>query len=152
MVVDRTIRYTGRDVTIRWKPALCIHSRKCWQGLPAVFKPGERPWVHPDAAAAEQVVAQVAQCPSGALSIVRPEDTDVEPSNTNMEGMDNQSRPATAVEVTPNGPLIVKGTVEIRHADGRIEVKEERCALCRCGASGNKPWCDGTHRKSGFQG
>ena len=47
---------------------------------------------------------------------------------------------------------LVKGTVEVKHADGRVEVKEKQCALCRCGHSTNKPWCDGSHRKEGFVG
>ena len=62
------------------------------------------------------------------------------------------SEERTIIELAANGPLLVKGTVEVRHPDGRIELKEEKCALCRCGASGNKPYCDGSHRKSGFQG
>jgi uncharacterized Fe-S cluster protein YjdI len=152
MPIERTIRYSGKEVTILWKPHLCIHSRRCWLGLPEVFKPGQRPWVIPDAAAGERITAQVAQCPSGALSMAPVEDQGSRTSDDDVDAPTNTSRPETSVEVTANGPLIVKGTIEVRHADGRVELKEERCALCRCGASGNKPWCDGSHRKSGFAG
>lgn len=140
MSIERTIRYSGKEVTILWKPHLCIHSKKCWRELPAVFKPGQRPWILPDGAAAEAVIAQVHQCPSGALSLA--DEASVE------------SRPyeRTTVEVTPNGPLIVEGGVEVRHADGRVEQREGRCALCRCGRSDNKPFCDGSHKKVGFEG
>src|SRR5262245_52343890 len=69
MAIERTIRYTGKDVTVLWKPHLCTHSTRCWKGLAAVFKPLERPWIHPDSADAARVIAQVHQCPSGALSI-----------------------------------------------------------------------------------
>jgi CDGSH-type Zn-finger protein len=62
------------------------------------------------------------------------------------------SEERTIIEVAANGPLLVKGTVEVKHADGRVEVKEKQCALCRCGHSTNKPWCDGSHRKEGFVG
>ena len=80
-----------------------------------------------------------------------PEDTSRRAA-TNEDGYTSSTGPGASVEVTANGPLIVKGTIEVRHADGRVELKEERCALCRCGSSGNKPYCDGSHRKSGFQG
>ena len=142
--MERTIRYTGKEVAILWKPHLCMHSRKCWTGLPAVFKPGERPWVLPDAAAAQQVIDHVRQCPSGALSILDPNATSEVPTTMSEE--------RTTIEVAANGPLLVKGTVEVKHADGRVEVKETKCALCRCGLSANKPWCDGSHRREGFVG
>jgi len=58
----------------------------------------------------------------------------------------------TKVEVFENGPLIVHGTLEIKHSNGEKEIKETRAAFCRCGVSQNKPFCDGEHRKSGFEG
>lgn len=137
--------FTNGEVTIVWKADLCIHSRKCWQGLPSVFKPGQRPWIHPDGASTDAIVAQVAQCPSGALSIRR----NTEPMLPEAAS-DNTGR--TVVEVTKNGPVLVKADCEITHSDGRTEVKEKMIALCRCGASSNKPFCDGSHRKVGFEG
>lgn len=140
MAIERTIRYSGKEVTILWKQHLCIHSKNCWRGLPTVFKPGERPWILPDAESAQRIIEQVAQCPSGALSIAE--------AQTN----DPMSEETTTIEAAPNGPLLVKGTVHVKHPDGRVEVKEKQCALCRCGASANKPYCDGSHRKVGFEG
>jgi CDGSH-type Zn-finger protein len=55
------------------------------------------------------------------------------------------------IEVRRNGPLIVTGPVELKDADGKLYPVEERIALCRCGASTTKPFCDGTHSKIGFQ-
>ncbi len=55
------------------------------------------------------------------------------------------------IEVRRNGPLIVTGPVELKDADGKHYPVEERMALCRCGASTTKPFCDGTHSKIGFQ-
>ena len=60
--------YSNGEVTIVWKPEMCIHSRKCWKGLGAVFQPGENPWIKPEEASTEEIIAQVGQCPSGALS------------------------------------------------------------------------------------
>lgn len=57
----------------------------------------------------------------------------------------------TVITVRRNGPYIVSGTVELRDADGRTYETQETTALCRCGASTKKPFCDGTHSKVGFQ-
>jgi CDGSH-type Zn-finger protein len=59
--------------------------------------------------------------------------------------------PDVTIEVRRNGPLIVTGPVELKDADGKLYPVEERIALCRCGASTTKPFCDGTHSKIGFQ-
>ena len=61
--------YTNGEVTIVWKKELCTHSTRCWRGLPAVFKPGEKPWIIPEGATSDEIRAQVSRCPSGALSI-----------------------------------------------------------------------------------
>ena len=56
------------------------------------------------------------------------------------------------IRPTKNGPLIVEGPVELFDADGnKVTVDKPRIALCRCGASSNKPFCDGTHSAIGFQ-
>src|SRR5687768_10498315 len=61
--------YTNGELTVVWKPKLCIHSRKCWEGLPSVFDPDKRPWVTITGAASAEIAAQVRQCPSGALTL-----------------------------------------------------------------------------------
>jgi len=58
----------------------------------------------------------------------------------------------TVVEVMENGPLLVFGTLHITNSDGTKEVKNKTTAFCRCGASANKPYCDGAHRKIEFKG
>ena len=74
--------YTNGEITIIWKPDLCIHSRKCWMGLGTVFQPGQRPWIKPEGATTEAIVAQVGQCPSGALSYRMNEATEETPRST----------------------------------------------------------------------
>ncbi|MGZ3931509.1 MAG: (4Fe-4S)-binding protein [Bacteroidia bacterium] len=136
---DKEINYKAGDVTIVWKPHVCIHSTKCWKELPGVFQPREKPWVKTDGASPEKIVEQVGKCPSGALSIKH----------------HHQSAAAVhenKVEITPNGPILVHGATEVKHTDGRVEKKENRIALCRCGASANKPYCDGTHGRIDFKG
>lgn len=57
----------------------------------------------------------------------------------------------TSINIIKNGPYIVTGPVELKDADGNTYPAEKRMALCRCGASTTKPFCDGTHSKIGFQ-
>lgn len=63
-----TKEYSNGEVTIVWQPEKCTHSAICAKGLPAVFKPRERPWITMDAASTENLINQIKQCPSGALS------------------------------------------------------------------------------------
>jgi uncharacterized Fe-S cluster protein YjdI len=62
--------YVGKEVDVSFDPEVCIHAANCVRGLPGVFDTKRRPWIVPDAAAAEEVVAQVGRCPSGALLAV----------------------------------------------------------------------------------
>ena len=137
-----TKKYSNGEITVVWKPDLCIHSGNCWRGLGAVFNPNERPWVKVDGATSDEIIAQVAKCPSGALSHFR---------NDSQEASSDPVGPAK-IEVTANGPLILTGDVTITHTDGREEVRKRSTALCRCGQSGKKPFCDGSHTTTGFKG
>ncbi|OSZ82461.1 hypothetical protein CAP35_04105 [Chitinophagaceae bacterium IBVUCB1] len=140
---DITKHYTNGEITIAWKPNQCIHSKLCWTGLVEVFNPRERPWIKMDAADTASIIAQVEKCPSGALSYFRNEDKQ---DNTNpIVDVD------TVVEVSPNGPLLIYGNITVKNKDGEEVKKNKVTALCRCGASGNKPYCDGTHVKIGFK-
>ena len=126
-------QYEGRDgVVVEWRPELCYHSRNCVSALPLVFDPDRRPWIDAGAASADDVRSAVAGCPSGALRITA------------------ESRDA-AVEIrpSPNGPLLVRGPIRVVDADGNV-TELEKAALCRCGQSKNKPFCDGTHKSIGF--
>lgn len=131
--------YSNGELTIIWKKELCIHSTRCWRGLNSVFRPGERPWIKPEGAGTEAIRSQIDQCPSGALSY-RAASEDREPPQ------EDQAR----VEVSPDGPLLVSGPCTIVHPDGRAETRERTTALCRCGHSANKPFCDGSHKGAGF--
>lgn len=137
-----TKKYTNGDVTVVWKPALCIHSKKCWTGLPEVFDPRVKPWVKIDGAASDAIMAQVDKCPSGALSWYRNDAaaSDVPPAAA-----------GTRIEVTKSGPLLVHGDIILKDKYGNETVKQKTTALCRCGQSANKPFCDGTHRTCGFK-
>ncbi len=140
---DITKHYTNGEITITWKPNQCIHSKLCWTGLAEVFNPRERPWIKMDAATTASIMEQIDKCPSGALSYFRNEDK--------VENKAPQVDVDTIVEVAANGPLLVYGNITIKNKNGEEVKKNKVTALCRCGASGNKPYCDGTHVKIGFK-
>jgi uncharacterized Fe-S cluster protein YjdI len=137
-------KYSNKDITVVWKPDACIHSALCWHGLLGVFDPRKKPWVNMDGADTDAIIAQIEKCPSGALSWLRNEDGGTPATeHTEVE---------TIIEVTPNGPLMVYGNIKVKDSDGNETVKNKVTAFCRCGASGNKPYCDGSHRKIDFKG
>ncbi len=146
-----TLKYTNGEVTVVWKPNVCIHSTLCWKGLIEVFNPRERPWIKMEGATTEKIIEQVRKCPSGALSYFL--NAVAEPvTPENQEKIVAESAHIMKVQVSPDGPYLIKTKCLIIHRDGREEIKEGTVALCRCGASGNKPYCDGNHRKIGFEG
>lgn len=132
-----TKHYSNDQVTVKWQSDLCIHSKKCFHGLSNVFNPKARPWVNMDGASSDEIIAQVNKCPSGALSII--------------DGKQTVSH-ETIVETMPNGPLMVYGNMKIKHAGGETLKDSKVTAFCRCGASQNKPYCDGAHKKIDFVG
>lgn len=138
--MSTTKRYTRDGVTVVWKPDVCIHSAICFKGLPRVFNPNKRPWVNMDGSELEKIKMQVSNCPSGALSLETDESSPVVVANEHL------------VEVLPNGPLCVHGTLTVKHADGTDEKKSTKTFFCRCGQSSKKPYCDGTHKKIEFVG
>ena len=72
---DITKKYSNGEVTIVWKPHICIHSGNCFRGLPQVFDPGRHPWITTDTATTKEIIEQVNKCPSGALSFYMNNDT-----------------------------------------------------------------------------
>lgn len=138
-----TLKYSADSVTVVWKPKRCIHSAICFKGLPEVFDPKARPWVNMTGADAQRIIDQVHKCPSGALSI----DNEEEPTPLDTQASETDVQ----ILIQSNGPLLLKGSFTVKYPDGREEKKEGNVALCRCGASANKPYCDGSHRKINFR-
>jgi uncharacterized Fe-S cluster protein YjdI len=141
-------RYSNGEVTVVWKPDLCAHSTLCFQGLPAVFDPRERPWVRMAGATTDEIIRQVDACPSGALSWER------DAAAAGPSAAPAAAAPAAPVQIVarPNGPLVVHATLQVTLPDGRIVERPKVTSFCRCGQSGNKPFCDGSHARVGFVG
>ena len=131
--------FEGPAITVTWIQRRCIHVAECVRGLPAVFKPGSVPWVDPAQAAADLVAEVVCRCPSGALHYERHDG-----------GAAEAARDVNLVVPDPDGPFHLRGDVEVMAEDGVPVVRDTRIALCRCGATKNRPFCDGSHWDAGF--
>lgn len=132
--------YKNADIRVLWDSSFCIHSARCIKAGHGVFDPARRPWVEMDLADTATIVAAVEGCPTGAL---RYEYLDGSPGE--------QPEPTTTIVPYPNGPLFVRGEVEVRDRNGEMFVASPRVALCRCGLSKNQPFCDLSHRGSDFR-
>jgi uncharacterized Fe-S cluster protein YjdI len=133
--------YATDEIVVEWEPRLCFHSGNCSRLLPEVFDRDRRPWVMADRASADEIERTVDRCPSGALRTRRIKGTSVVRAPQQLE-----------VRASKGGPLLLRGPVRVADADGNLLYEGERAALCRCGGSSNKPFCDGTHRTNGFSG
>lgn len=135
-------KYSTDQITVHWKPEVCIHSKICWTQLRTVFDPSKRPWINLEGATTEEIIAQVKKCPSGAISYTMNNEAETEKPAYEL----------CVAEMAPNGPLLVRGEIIVKDAQGNEVRKNNVTAFCRCGASANKPYCDGSHRNSGFTG
>ena len=132
-------RYTGEKIDVTYEAGRCIHVAECIRRLHTVFDTSRRPWVLPDAGSPEDVAATVPACPSGALHYTRKDGGEAEPIPE-----------LNTIRLNRNGPLYLRGDFTIVNGKGEVVVSDTRAALCRCGGSANKPFCDNTHRTIGF--
>lgn len=139
-MADKVLVYHGQNITLQYDVKRCIHAGECVRGLPGVFDPQRKPWVDPDAAPVAAVAEVVSRCPTGALQFIR---QDGGPAETVPE--------CHSIQVGADGPLWLRGAIEVVGVDGTVTVQDTRMALCRCGASKNKPFCDGSHTAAGFR-
>lgn len=135
---DQLDTYAGKKITIRDNRSICAHAGYCTDGLPSVFRHGEDPFIDPDGAVVAKIIDIINQCPSGALSYIIEDDT-----VTRL--IDDAS-----IFVAPNGPYVVRGKAVLLETVGGKGGSESTCTLCRCGASKNKPYCDGSHWSVNF--
>jgi CDGSH-type Zn-finger protein len=131
---DRVDPYEGHDITILDNRGICQHAGFCTDNLPSVFKLHQEPWIDPDAAPGTVIANQIRQCPSGALS----------------HSHDDSIKRETKIVVSKDGPYRVSGDIELLTAPWGKGSSKDHFALCRCGRSKNKPFCDGTHWSNNF--
>jgi CDGSH-type Zn-finger protein/uncharacterized Fe-S cluster protein YjdI len=125
----------GEKIVLRFEGKRCIHSRQCVLGAPSVFLANVKgPWLHPDAVSTEALVEVAHVCPSGAITYER------------LDGGPAESAPpVNLARIRENGPVALHGQLEIEGHGAA-----HRVTLCRCGASKNKPYCDGSHVATAF--
>jgi CDGSH-type Zn-finger protein/uncharacterized Fe-S cluster protein YjdI len=125
----------GKRILLQFEAKRCIHARHCVLETPEVFLANVKgPWIHPDEAPIDRLVHVARTCPSGAITYER------------LDGGDNEEAPpVNLVRVRERGPLAIHADL---HIDGQRPAY--RATLCRCGASKNKPFCDGSHATIGF--
>lgn len=133
--------YSNGEVTIVWKPDLCIHSANCVKGLPGVFDTNKRPWINAEGATTQEIIDQVKKCPSGALS-----------TYMNSGDKPGPTQEKIKIVLAKDGPILIDGPVQLEKAEGQKIETGDTTALCRCGESKNKPFCDGSHHGIGFKG
>ena len=122
-------------MTLMFEARRCIHARFCVTGAPSVFLANvQGPWIHPDTMDVERLAAIAQECPSGAIRYRR---KDGRP--------DESAPPVNLAAIREAGPYAVRGRLRLDGVDAGF-----RATLCRCGASKNKPYCDGSHHEIGF--
>ncbi|NHX27364.1 iron-binding protein, partial [Escherichia coli] len=126
----------GKDMTLAFDTRRCIHARRCVLGAPKVFLAGVvGEWLFPDELETGALRGICHSCPSGAITYEPKGDIPGEPTPE-----------VNQVKIRENGPYAFKATLVL---DGQPD--GFRATLCRCGASKNKPYCDGSHAKIGFR-
>jgi CDGSH-type Zn-finger protein len=131
---DRSKVLGGTGITVRDDRSICVHAGFCGTRITNVWKQvGETA----ESTVRAQVISMVEKCPSGALTY-------------RLDGGDVEPLMPAAIAVTDDGPLWVTGGVPVTTSDGLALEVRNRVTLCRCGASANKPLCDGSHKTVGF--
>ena len=141
MAEEKVFRYEGQEGDVTWDGRLCIHVGECSRAEGELFVAGRKPWCQPDLGGdREQIVQIVKRCPTGALAY-----------EENQQAVPEQPEPVNTIAVANNGPLYATGQLEIDGADPEQASLKYRAALCRCGQSKNKPFCDNAHEDANFR-
>ena len=133
--------YQGDSETVTWDRRLCIHVGECGRAKGDLFVQGRKPWCDPNLTDREDTAAVVARCPTGALAMRDQEGAMI----SEPESGENE------LTVSNDGPLYAVGNLEIDGASADMHSVSRRAALCRCGASKNKPFCDNSHQAAEFR-
>ena len=133
-------RYEGQKMDVDWDGRLCIHMGECGRAKGELFVGDRQPWCQPDRLTVDDVVDVVERCPTGALTYHGKDGRNAE-----------TAAPENVVMVTYNGPLFVRGDLALQGAPVDMPGVRFRVALCRCGKSNRKPFCDNSHETTGFR-
>ena len=139
MASRRLQTYSTDQITVTFDPTRCIHAAECIRAQPEVFDSSRRRWIRPELGAPDAIADAVRRCPTGALHYQRPDGPAEEPDD------------AVSLRMKRNGPLYIRGQARVEREDGSVIMEDYRVALCRCGATANAPFCDGSHTRVDFR-
>jgi CDGSH-type Zn-finger protein/uncharacterized Fe-S cluster protein YjdI len=134
-VIDGVEHIEGQHLTLLYEGKKCIHARFCVTGAPKVFLANVKgPWINPDATEVDRLVEIAHACPSGAIGYHRKDGKH-----------DEAAPPVNLIAIREAGPYAVRADIRLNGERAGF-----RATLCRCGASKNKPFCDGSHHDVPF--
>jgi len=136
----KIFKFDGEKLTAAWDGRLCIHVGECTRAKGELFVSGRKPWGEPDRGEPDHVAEVVRRCPTGSLVYLRKDG-----------GAEEKPESVNRVFISNNGPLYLRGDLRIDGAADDMPGVRFRAALCRCGDSKNKPFCDNTHEKAAFR-
>ncbi len=137
--IDKEREYEGKDISVYDNRVICSHAKECIRNLPSVFRRDERPWITPDNASAREFIETIKKCPSGALSY------SLDGKHIRDFGL------SPGISIAKDGPYNVAGFIHLKIDEDLAPPAAEHYSLCRCGASKNKPYCDGSHNVVAFK-
>ena len=140
MADGKVLKFDGKRAIVSWHGRLCIHIGECGRAKGDLFVAGRKPWCQPDVTTDEEVEEVVLRCPTGSLTVDYEDGSRAEVADAH-----------NTVHVAYNGPLFVRGDLDIADAPENAPGLNYRAALCRCGKSRNKPYCDNSHEKEEFR-
>lgn len=143
--------YTNGEITVSWRPKKCIHATTCYTQLLEVFNPRKRPWIDIYGAPTKKIIEIVKKCPTEALTFKFNKDIGKDPEDIATDEIVEELKPAE-IQIMKDGPIVVYGKIKLTDKEGKEYKTFSITSFCRCGCSNNMPYCDGTHRKMGFQG
>lgn len=143
--------YSNGEITVFWKPKKCIHATICYTQLNEVFNPRKRPWVDMSGATSDKIIDMVNRCPTDALTYRYNKDLEGQISE-GIKDLPKVEEKPVEIQIMKDGPIVVTGKIKLTDKEGKEYKTYSISSFCRCGASNNMPFCDGTHRKIGFQG
>ncbi len=131
---ELVLTYQNDDIKVTWDKERCIHAAECVRGLPKVFDPKRKPWIKPALSYVDTLTEVIERCPTGALHY-----------ELKKSDREEQAPEQNVITIEKDGPIYIHGNVVVQDSDDNVVLKDTRVALCRCGASNNKPFCDNSH-------
>lgn len=127
--------YDSKNVTVTFNRSICAGSANCVKKFPEIYTSESENWIHPELGTLENIIQSVKDCPSGALSYTLNKDCQLE------------SCQKEKIDIIKNGPIQVRGPIDIKIEKWSSFANKTKFTLCRCGSSQNKPFCDYSHAK-----